>query len=95
MAAMMKPEVLTIKLFRTEPGDVGICDVSCPNETLAEAQRITTERLESFSNDPQRRSEEKPTKAYLIGEDDRLIAEYRITPQGAEIVLRGDARGYA
>ncbi len=91
MAAEMKPKILTIKLFRTEPGDVGICDVSCPSENLAEAQRITTERLESYSDDPQRRSQDKPTKAYLIGEDDRLIAEYRITPQGAEIVLRGDA----
>ncbi len=91
MAAMMKPEILTIKLFRTEPGDIGICDVSCPNESLAEAQRITTEQLESCSSDPQRRSQDKPTKAYLVGEDDRLIAEYRITPQGAEIVLRGDA----
>jgi len=67
MAATMKPEVLTIKLFRTESGDLGICDVSYPNENLAEAQRITTERLESCSNDPQRRSEEKPTKAYLTG----------------------------
>jgi len=91
MATMMKPETLTIKLFRTEPGDVGICDVSCSNENLAEAQRITPERLESCSDDPQRRSQDKPTKAYLIREDDRLIAEYRITPQGAEIVLRGDA----
>ena len=91
MAAMMKPEILTIKLFRTEPGDIGICDVSCPNESLAEAQRITTEQLESCSSDPQRRSQDKPTKAYLVGEDDRLTAEYRITLQGAEIVLRGDA----
>jgi len=49
MAAMMKPEVLTIKLFRTEPGDVGMCDVSCPNENLAEVQRMTTERLESLA----------------------------------------------
>ncbi len=44
MAATMKPEVLTIKLFRTEPGDLGICDVSCPNENLAEAQRISRVR---------------------------------------------------
>ncbi len=91
MTAVLKPEILTIKLFRTEPGDVEVCDVSCPNENLAEAQRITTERLESFSNDPQRKSQDKPTRAYLIGEDNRLIAEYRITPQGAEIVLRGSA----
>ena len=86
------PEVLTIKLFRTEPGDVGIPDISCSGESSTEAQRLTAEQLEGASNDPQRKSQDKPTKAYLIGEDQRLVAEYRITPQGAEMVLRKGAQ---
>jgi hypothetical protein len=83
-----KPEILTVKLFRTEPGDVGILDVFYSGKSITEAQRLTVEGLEDASNDPQRESQDKPTKAYLIGEDKRLIAEYHITPQGAEIVLR-------
>ena len=78
------PEVLTIKLFRTEPGDVGIPDISCSGESIAKAQRLTAEQLEGASSDPQRKSQNKPTKAYLIGEGQRLFAEYRITPQGAD-----------
>ncbi len=86
-----RPELLTIKLFRTEPGDVGISDIFCSSDSITEAQRLTAEQLESASNDPQRKSQDKPTKAYLIGEDQQLIAEYRITPQGAEIVIRKGA----
>ncbi len=86
------PEVLTIKLFRAEPGDVGIPDVSCSVESITEAQRLAAEQLEGASSDPQRKSQDKPTKAYLIGEGQRLVAEYRITPQGAEIVLRKGAQ---
>ncbi len=85
---MSKPEILTVKLFRTEPGDVGILDVFYSGESIIEAQRLTAERSEGIFNDPQRKSQDKPTKAYLIGEDKRLIAEYHITPQGAEIVIR-------
>ncbi len=85
---MSKPEILTVKLFRTEPGDVGIPDVFYSGKSITEAQRLTVEGLEGASNDPKRESQHKPTKAYLIGEDKRLIAEYHITPQGAEIVLR-------
>lgn len=86
------PEALTIKLFRTEPGDVGISDISCSSESITEAQLLTAEQLEGASNDPRRKSQDKPTKAYLIGEDQRLVAEYRITPQGAEVVLRKGAQ---
>ncbi len=85
---MSKPEILTVKLFRTEPGDVGILDVFYSGKSITEAQRLTVEGLEDASNDPQRESQDKPTKAHLIGEDKRLIAEYHITPQGAEIVIR-------
>lgn len=77
-------EVLLIQTFRNEPGDLGIPDrPALPDvEDALEGTRL---HLESYLKQPKlgRRS---PLVARLVGMDGRVIAEFRLTPNGAERV---------
>jgi hypothetical protein len=83
-----RPEVLVIKVFRSNPDDVGIGDAHVPGDDLTVAEQTTARRLEGYFSAGHIPARKKPTQARLLGQDGRIIAEFRMTPSGPEKVNR-------
>jgi hypothetical protein len=83
MGDNMRQEVLTIKCYRTEFGDVDVKDVYIPVASLDEAKRVTSERLFDFFKSDRFRSGQQPHSAALVGKDDHIIAKFSVRPSAA------------
>ena len=86
---MGKIELLTVHLFRTEPGDLrmrSIAVVPGSGTKPTRAIKAASECLENYFSERARTSQEQPTQARLVGENGRVIAEFRMTPEGARRV---------
>jgi hypothetical protein len=82
---MSRPEVLLIRVFSYKAGVVGIQDVPMPDTDMEEAETAAMERLEMCFSEG-RFARAKPTQAQLVGEDNRIIAEFRREPHGVKKV---------
>lgn len=81
-------QFLTIKVYRAKIGDVGVPDVPHPAADLEGAIEATGGRLE-YNFKSKKWSREKPTQAILVNDKNRVLAKFRMTPQGLERVEIG------
>ena len=85
----MRPEVLIIRCYRVEPGDVDVKDCPVPGDPLDEAKRIASDRLLNHFKSDRFQSGRQPHTAVLVGEDDRIVAKFNVRPAktgGEEVV---------
>ncbi|HXC12012.1 MAG TPA: hypothetical protein VNV39_04150 [Stellaceae bacterium] len=78
-----QPEALIMRTFRQNPGDLGISD----KPALANVEdpvAATKALLESYFPDEQTLGRKMPLRAQLISEDGRVLADFRLGPNGAE-----------
>lgn len=90
----MRPEVLMIKCYRKFFGGADAKDAPVPGEDLDSAKQIAKARLLSFFEDKRFRTGEQPYTVSLIGEDNRVVATFRVQPTakgGHEVVEYRDA----
>jgi hypothetical protein len=81
------PEILWAKFFKEEWGDVGIADVSFPGDDLELVKGAVSKALRGYFEGNQ--AHQKPHKAQVIGEDDRIVAQFEmrtVIGDGIEVV---------
>jgi hypothetical protein len=78
-----RAKIMTIQLYRLQPGDVGIGDIPAEREIdLTSAKKTAADALTSYFNDPNRPSPRKPHHARLLAEDGSTVAELEMRLDG-------------
>lgn len=88
-----KSEFLIMRVFRSEPGDLGIPDRPALPE-VENAVQATQKLLESYLPEQGRLRQRMPLRSQLFAYDGRIFADFRLTPSGAEVVLPGSSDAY-
>lgn len=84
---MAMPEILTIRFYRQQFGDVDVADVfSVPGHDPLELART---RLLAEFRSPRHRNGQQPNTATVCGEDNRTVAHFHVqpTPNGGHEVI--------
>lgn len=81
-------QFLTIKVYCTNIGDAGVPDIPHPSEDLDGAIEATGSRL-AYNFKSKKGPKGKPTQSILVNDKNRILARFRMTPQGLERVEIG------
>jgi len=83
---MWRREILTVRVFRNKPGDLGIPDFPLSAAAADDPEQSAMELLKGQHLNRQQPIYKTPTQAQLVGEGGRLISEFQMTPTGPQKV---------
>ncbi len=87
----MRQELITIRVYRANPDDLGIQDVPYPGLDLAAAEEAALLRLKTARDDPRYQGRDAPIYTDLVREDGSLAVKFRMTQTaGIELVYKAD-----
>jgi hypothetical protein len=77
-----------IRTFRQKRGDLGFSDRAALPD-VEDAVAATKAHLESYLPEERKLGRRMPLRAQLVSQDDQVIADFRLTPKGAERIDGG------
>ena len=77
--------ILTIRIYRSAPGDLGISDAQMPASPREAAIRTAMSRLKALFDDNERPGDQKPHWAELVNDDDVVVELIQMTPSGPHL----------
>jgi hypothetical protein len=81
--------VVKLRQYRSEPGDLGIPDISTPLAPFEDAVKLAMDRLKAAADDHWTEAHKRPVWTDLVASNGTVLIEITMTPTGPCKAVRG------
>jgi hypothetical protein len=74
--------IVTIRLYRSEPGDLGSPEITTPSQPPEAAMTLAMSRLKASAEDRWTPAHQRPAWADVVTKDGTVLAEFTMGPLG-------------
>jgi hypothetical protein len=81
--------IVKVRQYRSEPGDLGIPDISTPTAPFEDAVKLAMDRLKSAAENHWTEADKRPIWTDLVASNGTVLIEITMTPTGPRKAARG------